>query len=395
MMTLPPFDPLTPGFSEDPYPFYRQYREAAAVQSGRPIQPGRPDAYWHVFGYAEAIQALKDPRLLRGPLMSNKSGLPPGSFSILMMDPPDHTRLRQLVSRTFTPRAIARVLPLVDQLTEEVLRDTEDQPTWDLVAGFAYPLPVTVISALLGIPLADRAAVRRWSHAITAALDVVTDAETFWAAQAALVALGAYLRDMIRERQHHPQDDLVTQLLTVEEAGDRLQADELTALLALLVVAGHETTVNLITNGLWALWQDPESLGHVRSEGLTARGVEELLRFDAPVQATARVAAADVTLGGRTVPGGSVVVIWLGAANRDPAVFTDPDRLRLDRDPNHHVAFGGGIHSCLGAALAAAEGRAALSALLRRYPHLELVTSTAARRPGLVFRGLETVMIAV
>jgi pimeloyl-[acyl-carrier protein] synthase len=318
-----------------------------------------------------------------------------GTLSILMMDPPDHTRIRQLVSRAFTPRAVERFLPTIGRLAQEVLESTQGSESLDLVADLAYPLPVTVISALLGIPLEDRVALRRWSHAITAGIDVVTDVAAFAAAQAAHQSMATYLRDAVRERRRHPKDDLLTDLLAAEEAGDRLSEGELTNLLVLLVVAGHETTVNLITNGLWGLWHDEEALDRVRHEGLTGIGIEELLRFDSPVQATARMCREDLTIDGRTLPTGAFVGIWLGAANRDPAVFAHPDRLDLDREPNRHMAFGGGIHTCLGASLAAAEGRAALNALLQHHPRLEVVESSARWRPGVLFRGLEALTIQV
>ena len=394
-MALPLFDATDPTFHENPYAFYRQYREAAPVQPGLPLQPGHHGEDWHIFGYREATQVLKDPRLVRSALIRNRPDFARGALSILMMDPPDHTRIRQLVSHAFTPRAIARFAPLIDDLTEEVLAETDGRTRFDLVTDLAYPLPVTVISALLGIPLEDRVAVRRWSHAITAALDVVTDAATFAEAQRAHAALGAYLRDAVQDRRRNPHADLLTDLLAAEEAGDRLNDEELTALLTLLVVAGHETTVNLITNGLWALWHHPTALDRVRNEGLSVTGVEELLRFDAPVQATARVSRAEFTVSGETVPAGAVVVVRLAAANHDPTVFADPDRLDLDREPNRHLAFGGGIHTCLGGALAATEGRAALTALLRHHPDLEVVESSAQWRTGVLFRGLEALTVQV
>ncbi len=243
---------------------------------------------------------------------------------------------------------LERFLPMIDELTEEVLAETDGSPTIDLVADLAYPLPVTVISAVLGIPLEDRVSLRRWSHALTAAMDVVDDRKVFREAAAAHQALFDYLRQVIRERRQHPQPDLLSNLLAAEASGDRLSEEELTALVGLLVVAGHETTVNLITNGLWALVRDSARREHVRREGLTITGVEELLRFDSPVQATSRVATADVVVGGCTLPAGASVDVWLGAANRDPATFGAPDRMNLDREPNRHLAFGGGIHSCLG-----------------------------------------------
>ncbi len=388
-----PFNPQDPAFHDNPYPIFHAYRDRGPLQLGLPIQPGDPSTVWHVFGHREVSQLLKDPRMTRGALMGNRPEFPPGAMSILMMDPPDHGRIRRLVSRPFTPRAVQRLQPLVDALTEEVLAETDDRDQIELVADVAFPLPVSVISALLGLPLEDRPAVRRWSHTVTAALDVVKDRATFEAAAAAAAEFRDYLRAAIRERRRRPQDDLLTELLAAEEDGERLTEDELVSLVALLVAAGHETTVNLITNGLWALVHDEAARHRVQREGLTLTGVEELLRFDSPIQVVGRVASTDVVLGDRIVSAGANVSLWVGAANRDPSVFHDPDRLQLDREPNPHLSFGGGIHSCLGAPLAVMEGHAALSALFRRHPDLEVVEASAKWREGTAFRGLDAITV--
>lgn len=393
-LTLLEFDPFEDTLRDNPYPTYRRYREAGSVHPGRTGQPGRLGETWYVFDYRVCVEGLKSPQFGRAGLYDHQRANttePSVLDSILLIDPPDHTRLRRLVSLAFTPRAVERALPRLEVLAHEVVDELAGRPTWDVIGDFAFPFPVTVISDLLGVPIEDRRQIRQWSRALTAGIDVTQDPETYRQARDANQAFRIYLRDILRQRRTQPQDDLLTALIQAQEAGDRLSEDELITMVTLLVVAGHETTVNLIGNGLWALWQHPAQWDHVRSAGLTEIGVDELLRYDSSVQATSRLALSPVEMGDAVIPVGSVAIFLLGAANHDPTVFVDPDDLNLARMPNRHLAFGGGIHTCLGSALARAEGRVAINTLFRRYPHLHLQEDAPTWRPGLAFRGLESV----
>ncbi len=313
---------------------------------------------------------------------------------MLVADPPDHTRLRTLVQKAFTPRMVERLRPRIETLVEEALNAAGERGGMDLVADLAYPLPVTVIAELLGVPVEDRAAFRRWSDALVGALDPVAPANRRGAVLAARDALHAYLRQVIAERRADPRDDLISRLVEAEEQGDRLSGPELLAMGVLLLVAGHETTVNLISNGVNALLNHPDQLARLHREPeLIEPAVEELLRYDSPVQLTGRVALEALELGGQRVEPGQMVTLMLGAANRDPRVFADPGRLDLGRDPNPHLAFGRGIHFCLGAPLARLEGQIAIGALIRRFPGLRLA-GVPERRPTVTLRGFVSLPLA-
>ncbi len=306
---------------------------------------------------------------------------------MLVVDPPDHTRLRTLVQKAFTPRVVERLRPRIEALVKEALDEAEARGSMDLVADLAYPLPVTVIAELLGVPVEDRSAFRRWSDALVGALDPVALTDRRSAVLAARDALHAYLERVVAERRAAPRDDLISRLVEAEEQGDRLSGPELLAMGVLLLVAGHETTVNLIGNGINALLAHPDQLARLRDEPeLIEPAVEELLRYDSPVQLTGRVALEELELGGRRVEPGQMLMLLLGAANRDPRVFAEPERLDLGRDPNPHLAFGRGIHFCLGAPLARLEGQIAIRELVRRFPTLRLA-GTPERRPTVTLRG--------
>ncbi len=396
-MPLPPFDPLSEEFRQDPYALYRTYREEEPVHLGRPRQPGQ-DACWYVFRHADVTKLLKDVRLGRGDLDKNREAAEPELRhfkSLLHMDPPDHTRLRRLVSKAFTASAVDAVLPRVRALADEFLDELGGRRELDLIADFAFPLPVTVIGELLGVPVEERAQLREWSRAVAAGIDATSTAETFVAARQASVAMGEYVAAALDDHRRHPREDLLSALIAARDEGDRLSEDELIALTILLIAAGHETTVNLIGNGMLALLSHPEQLAYARAAGVSRDGVDELLRFDSPVQMASRVAMDEVSAGSHTLPRGATVVSVLGSANRDPEVFADPDRLDLSRAARAHVSFGGGIHSCLGALLARAEGRIAIEALLSRYPRMELAVESPAWRSGSAFRGLESLPVRV
>ncbi|MDA8195412.1 MAG: cytochrome P450 [Thermaerobacter sp.] len=394
-MSLLPFNPFSEEFTHDRYAVYRRYLADGPIHPGVVGQPGRWGDTWYVFGYNQCVQVLKDSRLGREGLYAHQPSAEPSVLnSILLLDPPNHTRLRRLVNLAFTPRAVEQALPRLDTLIKEVLDDLEGRDSWDLIQDFAFPFPVTVISDLLGVPIADRGLIRQWSRALTAGIDATQDRDTFVQAQKANHAFRQYVREVIRDHRAHPQEDLLTALLQAREEGDRLTEDELITMVTLLVVAGHETTVNLIGNGLWALFQHPKAWATVRAQGLSDRGVDELLRYDSSVQATSRLCNEPITINDTDIAEGDVVICLLGSANHDPQVFSHPEQLDLERYPNRHLSFGGGIHTCLGNTLARAEGRVAINALLTRYPGLRPLESQPRWRPGFVFRGLESLAVS-
>ncbi len=352
-----------------------------------------------ITGFEAARAALTDPRVLKGgpghgPFIAE---LPPDvaaaiDHHMLSLDPPDHTRLRRLVSAAFTRRRSEAMAPRIQELTDGLLDAMAGHDEVDLIAAFAYPLPITVICELLGIPESDRADFRAWTPPLVAGGSAGLQAYT-----AAATELVDYLRELLaRKRREHqrgePSDDLLSALVGVRDGGDRLTEDELTSMVYLLLLAGHETTVNLIGNGVRALLTHPEQLQllHAAPERIGA-AVEELLRFDGPVQsAIPAITAAPVELGGVPIPAGEIVVVSVLAANRDPARVSDANRFDLSRTESPHVAFGHGIHHCLGAPLARLEARIAIGSLLARYPRMRLAVPPAELRrlPGLVMNGL-------
>jgi cytochrome P450 len=317
---------------------------------------------------------------------------------MLFQDPPDHTRLRALVSKAFTPRAVEAMRPRIQEIVNELLDRVVPTGTMDIIADLAYPLPVTVICEMLGVPVPDQGPIRQWSTDLARSLDAVGlpgDPEIAARGTQARHALGEYFRGLIPERRQHPRSDLLSALIAAEEAGDRLTESELLAMCVLLFVAGHETTVNLIGNGVLALLNHPGELRRLQEDPtLTPSAVEELLRYDSPVQRTARIPSTEVEIDGRKIKPGAVVVAAIGAANRDPTKFVDPDRLDLGRRDNRHVSFGFGIHACLGAPLARLEAQVAIGTLARQVPRLRLATDRLEWRESSTLRGLKTLPVA-
>jgi cytochrome P450 PksS len=321
--------------------------------------------------------------------------LKPLERNMLDVDPPDHTRLRSLVHQAFTPRLVENMRDRIVALTERLLDGVETRGQVDLIRDYAVPVPTTIIAEMLGVPLVDRDRFRRWSSRI------VTTVPSMWGLLPALPALLGFLRyigKLIRARRKTRTDDLLSALVDAREAGDQLGEDELVAMISLLLIAGHETTVNLIGNGVLALLKHPDQLERLRKEpSLIKPGVEELLRFDGPLlTATERFAREHVEMCGVKIPPGEIVFAVLASANRDERQFAQPDRLDLAREPNRHLAFGLGAHYCLGAPLARLEGQIAINALLARFPDLRLGVPPAAlrRRPGLVLNGLKALPVA-
>ncbi len=391
------FNPFLPEFVADPYPFYARLRTEEPVHQS-------PMGLWVLTRYDDVARVLRDPRFGRkgfDELVDARFGTEPGqpglATSMLFRDPPDHTRLRTLVSKAFTPRVIEGLRPHIQQIVDGLLDRVRDGRRMDLIADLAFPLPVIVISEMLGVPAADRDRFRQWSLDVARSLDAIAlpvGPEVIERGNAARRALADYFRGLIAERRQRPQADLLTGLIAAEEQGDTLSQPELLATCVLLLVAGHETTVNLIGNGMLALLRHPAELRKLSAEpALLPSAVEELLRWDSPVQRTGRIAATDVELGGTLIPKGALVSAVLGAANRDPAHFPEPDRLDLARPDNRHLAFGWGIHFCLGAPLARVEGQIAIGALARRLPGLALATDRPEWRESSALRGLRALPV--
>ncbi|HYO89887.1 MAG TPA: cytochrome P450 [Candidatus Limnocylindrales bacterium] len=315
---------------------------------------------------------------------------------MLLKDPPDHTRLRNLVHKAFTPRTVERLRIAVQQMTDQALDAALAHRDFDLIDALAYPIPVQVIAELLGVPEADHARLKEWSRGISPSLDFDNRHEIYVHASTATAAFYAYLQTLVEERRKHPGDDLLSALVAAEAEGEHLSEHELLATAMLLLVAGHETTVNLIGNGTLALLRQRDQWERITANPALAKGaVEELLRFDSPVQLTARWVLADTDMLGVPMRVGEQVTLLLGAANRDPARFPSPSRLDITRDASGHLAFGNGIHYCIGAPLARLEGQIIFETLARRAPTLRLGEQAPVYRPTMTLRGLQSLPVTV
>ncbi|MGH2759679.1 MAG: cytochrome P450 [Actinomycetota bacterium] len=408
------FNTLDPTLASDPYPKYAELRAGGRVLwfpmiGGRARRGVPPDevmpGIWAISHYEDCMAFLRDERVSSDPMKSQlfqvvmRTMLGEESPAVdlvrhllLFMDPPDHTRLRTLANAAFSRKAVEELRPRITELVEELL-DGRDEI--DLVADFAYPLPVTVIAELLGVPLADREMFRAWSRELVDLFgteEVSTDSTE--RGNKAIVAMNEYFTALAEDRRHTPRDDLLTAFVEVEDEGERLTHEELLATCLILLIAGHETTANLIGLGTLALLRDPATLSRLRDEPRLVLGaVDELLRYDSPVQATARTTLAPIEVAGTEIPEAERVLVLLGAANRDPEQFAGPDRLVPERSPNPHLSFGGGIHFCLGAPLARLEARIAFAKLVQL--PLELVSDELEWRRTFPIRGLRSLRVRV
>ncbi|MEO6318410.1 MAG: cytochrome P450 [Acidimicrobiales bacterium] len=392
--TKPPAPQLVPPEQwPDPHPHYHRMRTATPILAV-------PEWDEYVFTrFDDCERILRDPTMSSDP-DTRRMELPFLEFgegmerprSMLMLDAPDHTRLRKLVSKAFTPRTMERLRPHVAELADGML-DGADPAGFDLISAVGFPLPVTVICELLGIPAEDRHLFGPWSSDASRMLDADLDDATIQRGVMAFMQLIDYLNGIFEERRAAPRDDLLSGLLAAEEAGDRLSEEELRATVVLLFVAGHETTMNLIGNGTVALLRQRDQWDRLVADPSMAPGaVEEVLRFDGPVHLTGRTATVPFQVGDITVEPGQGLVTLLAAANRDPARFADPDRLDIGRSDSHHLTFSQGAHYCLGAALARVEGQEVFKALVRRFPTLELAEEPV-HREHFVLRGYQAVHV--
>jgi len=378
-------------YFQDPHSVHARLRAQRPVSAV--VMPGGWPA-WLVAGYAEARAALADPRLRK----TTPDWQPDPMFAalerhMLNSDPPDHERLRRLVNKAFTARRVERLRPRITSITAELLDAMPTQGEVDLLASFAFPLPITVICELLGIPVADRDDFRRWSAT------TLSDTATAEQVQADAAAMISYFRALLTVKRQQPADDLLSALISVRDSGDSLREDELLSMMFLLLMAGHETTVNLIASGTLALLLNAGELSRLRADpSLLDGAVEELLRSVSPVNhATFRFAAEPVEIGGAHISPGEVIVIALSSANRDPSRYADPDpdQLDLGRDSSGHLAFGHGIHYCLGAPLARLEAEIAFGALLQRFGSIRLAVPAESLRwrPSTLIHGLEALPV--
>jgi cytochrome P450 len=408
MSQAPPFGGAFPPAQllQDPYPVYRMLRSTQPVfrvPIGDTSEPG----VWILTRHRDVQAVLRDARFSvqrqQAKIVQQYADQLPiaaafgqegGLRSMLLMDPPDHTRVRGLVSKAFTPRRVAALRPRIETIVASLLDDVAGTGAWDLIDAFAAPLPAIVIAELLGVPAADHRQFKEWSAELVNAVGAGNPIASRAQFEGALAKLLDYLRGVIAERRRDPRDDLISAMIEAQEERDALSDAELLATSNLLLLAGHETTTNLIGNGTLALLRNPDQLAGLQADhSLLRPAIEELLRYDSPVQATGRVPREDVALGDVTLPAGALVMTAIGAANRDPEAFADPDRLDLSRAEDQHLSFGFGTHFCLGAPLARLEAEVAFAALLDRFPKLELASETFTYRANFVLRGLTSLAV--
>ncbi len=393
-------DFTAPEHRANPHPTYHWLR------TNQPVLPSLVDDEGYILTrFADCEAVLRDPRWSSNPThrpmpegeMDVRTSMSfMGSNVLLFIDPPDHTRLRKLVSKAFTPRTVEALRPRVQQIVDGLLDDAAERGGLDVVADLGYVVPVTVICEMLGVPVADRDMFGPWSSDASRLLDGGLDEETTMKGLMGAGCIINYLGELIEERRGDPRDDLLSALIAAEEEGDRLTEEELRINTLLLFVAGHETTMNLIGNGTYALLQNPDQLQLLHDDpSLAPSAVEELLRFDGPVHLTGRIATDDVEVNGHLFRQGEQVVTLVAAANRDPERFPDPDRLDIRRNDGAHLAFSYGIHYCLGAALARLEGQVTIGSLARRFPNMEIVTEPVEYREHVVLRGLRELRVSV
>lgn len=388
---------------ENPYALYHQMRELDPV-----CWDERANS-WVLTRYADVAVALRDSRYTVRGFMSDTSWIPEEmrprlepplravSRQMLFQDPPDHTRLRGLVAKAFTPRMIDSLRPVIQQIANDLLDQAEAKGQMEVIQDFAFPLPAIIIATMLGVPPEDREQFNRWSSYFGRLLDGGDfTLEGIFEAVSEVSDFLDYFRAIIRTRRTSSKDDLLQAMINAEEQGDTLSEEELLGNCILILAAGHGTTTHLIGNGTLALLRHPDQLQLLQEQpALLPGAVAELLRYDSPVQMTSRRTKEALQIGGKQVNAGQEVIMLLGAANHDPEQFADPDRLMLPRTENRHLSFGLGVHFCLGAPLARVEGEIAFGTLFNRFPHLRLATDTVEWQPSIVFRGLTQLPVSL
>jgi len=395
------YNPFVPEVHANPYPLYRQLREQDPVHWSPLLEA------WILTRYDDVLEVLKHPRFSadrrrarnRFVQAAMEQQAQAGPFAqaqtMLSSDPPQHTRLRGLVSKAFTFKAIEAMRPHIQEIVDDLLERVQDKGRMDAIWDLGYPLPVIVIAEMLGVPPEQRDTFKRWSDDIVATLGgPLVAPEVQERGRKSVEEMGAYFRSIIAERRKQPKDDLLSGLIAAEERGEALSEEELLATCILLLAAGNETTTNLIGNGTLALLRNPDQLALLREHPeLVESAVEEFLRYDGPVQGTGRVAMEEIEIGGQVINEGQIAFTMLAAADRDPAVFADPDTLDITRQENRHIAFGYGIHFCLGAPLARAEAQIAFATMLRRLPELRLDAGEPQWSGTFILRGLKSLPV--
>jgi cytochrome P450 len=399
------FQPFEPDFTVDPYPAYATLRAAVPIEE-------HELGFWALWRHGDVSELLRSKMSVEDRNVTTFSPMRGryeeiyreaersrrgGGMSMLDRDPPDHTRLRRLVSKAFTPRMVEALAPMVEQLVTDALNRIEDEGDVDLIDALAFPLPFAVISTMLGMPESNVTRLRELSATIVRSLEPVPDEDTVRAIIAAEIEMSERTAEAIAWKRDHAGEDLLSGLINVHDGEDALSDDELVSQVVLLYVAGHETTVNLIGNGTRAMLDHPDQADLIRTDpGLDENAVEELLRFDSPVQLSRRITIEDYSISGHVIPKGRVVLASLASANRDESVFgPDADRVRVDRaNAKQQLSFGGGVHHCLGSSLARLEGRAAIGGLFRRFPRLSLAGEPEHNR-RINLRGLTRLPVSV
>lgn len=393
-----PFVKMSKDFIENPYPYYDRLRE-----KGRLVWSSAGEKRWMTSSYDTAVTVLSDPRFsveypaeqleplsayINNPAYSDLlTGL---TKFMVAQDPPQHTRIRKLANKAFTRAEVTEMSIRITNIVDELIDRVAGSGEMDLIADFAYPLPITIICEVLGIPACDHDKLRDWTNSISLALEPILDVSNVPASAKAATELFDYLKVLIAERKKKPTNDLLSAFVQAEEEGDCLNLDELLSNMLLLIIAGHDTTVNLIGNGMLALTQNPDSMNKLRSQpDLIPVAIEEFLRYQSPAQLTERFALSDMQFEGHELKKGDRVVAIIGGANRDPSRFEHPNDLKIERQPNKHIAFGQGIHFCLGAPLARFEAKIAFERLLGRLPEITLNCEKVEFRESAFFRGLQ------
>jgi cytochrome P450 len=404
----PVFDPFDPTWSTDPFPLYADLRERAPIHRNEL-------GFWVVARHEDCLAVLRDRRASSDSLNVAVERMPEGFRTpvdeddpvakamlemrpFLFRDPPDHTRLRGLVAKAFTPKVVESLRDRTQVVVDELLDVALEEDRVDLLEAFAYPLPVRVICDLLGVPLADQERFKGWSHALARGLDpdfLLTE-EVIAARGEAVLQFAQYFFELLAERKRNPGEDLLSRLVAVEDDGTVLSETELLSTCILLLVAGHETTVNLISGGTLALLRHPDQLERFRTDpGVTRSGVEEMLRYVSPVQLTGRALTEACEFGGVHFDAGDFAMLLLASGNHDPDQFDQPERFDVARNPNNHLGFGFGIHHCLGAPLARMESQVALSSLMRRAPAIALTVDDVTYKSNVVLRGMDSLPVSL
>jgi pimeloyl-[acyl-carrier protein] synthase len=401
------FDLDSPEFLANPYPIFDEMRSVA------PVYWSDANAYWLLTSYSDIVAQIQNDRLSSNRIRAHAGRMPEAakehfrpffaavSSWMLMIDPPDHTRLRGLVSKAFTPRVVENMRGLIERLVAGMLAAVKPTGRMDIMTDLANPLPAMVIAELLGVPAMDQQQFKTWSDDIALALSGIDSAKSkeellslYDIAQTSFLDLSSYFRERVSELRQRPRENLLYALAQAEEQGDRLSEAELFANCVLLMLAGHETTTNLIGNGVLALLRNPDQRAALLTNpDLIVSAVEELLRYDSPVQKMGRIALADIEIASKVIEQGQLVCFSFAAANRDPDQFAAPNQLELARKPNRHLAFGHGLHYCVGAALARVEGQIAINTILRELPDVALAGEQLEWHRNFTLRGLKSLPV--